>query len=64
MHDLGNKRYISVSTFKGKSLINIREYYEKDGKLLPGKKGISLSQDQYLNLKKHLKKIDAALEDD
>ncbi|KAI6192222.1 hypothetical protein M3Y97_00313800 [Aphelenchoides bicaudatus] len=39
MHEIGNNRFISVSMFKGKVFVNIREYYEKDGKLLPGKKG-------------------------
>jgi hypothetical protein len=43
-------------------LVNIREYYHKDGKWQPGKKGISLSQDQYLNLKKVLGHLDEALE--
>jgi hypothetical protein len=61
MYELGNKRYVSVSEFKGKKLVNIREYYEKDGKLLPGKKGISLSQDQYNKLKELLDKIDDKL---
>jgi hypothetical protein len=63
MHDLGNNRFVSVSNFKGRSLVNIREYYERDGKLLPGKKGISLTRDQYLNLKKHMKAIDDTLQE-
>lgn len=63
MYELGNNRFVSVSEFKGKMLVNIREYYEKEGKLNPGKKGISLSRDQYLALKKTIKIIDDLLED-
>lgn len=29
---------MTVSLFGGKHMINIREYYEKDGEFLPGKK--------------------------
>ena len=29
---------MGISEFKGKNMINIREYYEKDGEALPGKK--------------------------
>ena len=32
--------FFQVSTFKGKRLVSLREFYEKDGQLLPGKKGI------------------------
>ena len=38
---LAKMRFASVSEFKGKKYVNIREYYEKDGEMLPGRKGIS-----------------------
>ncbi|PVH80720.1 PC4-domain-containing protein [Cadophora sp. DSE1049] len=55
-------RRVTISEFKGNRLINIREFYDKDGKFLPGSKGLSLTIDQYKNLlnaipniNKHLK---------
>ena len=35
---MAGKRRVGISEFKGKTMINIREYYEKDGESLPGKK--------------------------
>jgi hypothetical protein len=35
---ISNLRRITISSFRGKNMINIREYYEKDGQELPGKK--------------------------
>ena len=54
-------RFVNVSEFKGKAYINIREYYESDGKVLPGKKGISLSVEQWEALKSFMGKIDSDL---
>ncbi|KAK4191172.1 putative RNA polymerase II transcriptional coactivator [Podospora australis] len=46
--ELGNNRRIGASKFKNVTLVNIREYYTtSDGEARPGKKGISLSLDQY-----------------
>ncbi len=45
--NLGGKKQIKIIEFKGKNYIDIREYYEKDGQTLPGKKGICLQFDQF-----------------
>ncbi|KAF2173649.1 hypothetical protein M409DRAFT_15927 [Zasmidium cellare ATCC 36951] len=45
--EISGKRRLQVSEFKGNTMIGIREFYEKDGEMLPGKKGISLNLDQF-----------------
>lgn len=52
---------MTISEFKGSTLINIREYYQKDDKFLPGKKGISLSLAQYGDLLKAIPGINSEL---
>jgi len=62
-YELGRSRFVSVSEFKGRAMISIREYYTADdGELRPGRKGISLSTEQWEKLKEHMSKIDAELE--
>ncbi|KAH8425655.1 transcriptional coactivator p15/PC4 family protein [Aspergillus melleus] len=41
--EISKMRRVTISTFRGKTMVNIREYYEKDGQELPGKKVSSLS---------------------
>lgn len=36
--EISNSRRVTISEFKGKKMVNIREYYEKNGESLPGKK--------------------------
>ena len=36
--EISKMRRVTISSFRGKTLVNIREYYEKDGQELPGKK--------------------------
>lgn len=50
---------MTISEFKGSTLVNIREYYQKDDKFLPGKKGISLSLAQYGDLLKAIPGINS-----
>lgn len=45
--DISPRRKVTISLFKGTPMVNVREYYEKDGKLLPSTKGLSLQADQW-----------------
>ncbi|BFY97220.1 hypothetical protein BsWGS_00260 [Bradybaena similaris] len=58
MFQLGKMRFATVNEFRGKVMVGIREYYEKDGELRPGKKGISLSAEQWQALKDKIADID------
>ncbi|KAF8422683.1 transcriptional Coactivator p15-domain-containing protein [Tirmania nivea] len=57
----GRHRRVTLSKFKGSMLISIREHYEKDGQVLPGKKGISLSMEQFNAMMAILPQLLAAL---
>ncbi|EWC46717.1 hypothetical protein DRE_03962 [Drechslerella stenobrocha 248] len=59
--ELGKSRRVTVSDFNGNVLISVREYYEKDGKSLPGKKGISMSLDQFNQLVTMLPSVELAI---
>ncbi|OAP65468.1 hypothetical protein AYL99_01440 [Fonsecaea erecta] len=59
--EISKARRVTLSEFKGKQLVNIREYYEKDNDWLPGKKGISMSIEQYSALIKIMPQIENVL---
>ncbi|XP_023231488.1 activated RNA polymerase II transcriptional coactivator p15 isoform X2 [Centruroides vittatus] len=61
MFQLSKMRYVSVREFRGKVMVDIREYYDSNGDLKPGKKGICLSLDQWNSLKEHIDSIDDAI---
>ncbi|NXP55707.1 TCP4 polymerase, partial [Heliornis fulica] len=62
MFQIGKMRYVRVSCFKGKVLVDIREFYtDKDGDMKPGRKGIALSAEQWNQLKEIIPEIDAAV---
>ena len=48
--EISKARRVTVSDFRGKKMIHIREYYDKDGEMLPGKKGIGITLEQYASL--------------
>ncbi|KAI3523943.1 hypothetical protein L2E82_04007 [Cichorium intybus] len=59
--DVSKNRRVSVRNWQGRVVVDIREFYMKDGKQMPGKKGISLSMDQWKELRAHVDEIDKAL---
>jgi len=59
---LDKNRSVTINEFRGKVLVDIREYYQdKDGDTKPGKRGISLSASQWQKLKEAIPEIDEAL---
>ncbi|KMZ73554.1 RNA polymerase II transcriptional coactivator [Zostera marina] len=62
--ELSKNRKVSVKTLGDKILVDIREFYTKDGNTLPGKKGISLPLDQWNILKEHMSEIDHAIKEE
>jgi len=58
---ISNTRFVTVSEFKGKVRVDIREFYNADGELRPGKKGISLSLPEWQKLRDHMDDIEKAI---
>ncbi|KAJ3529045.1 hypothetical protein NMY22_g9160 [Coprinellus aureogranulatus] len=61
--DLGKKKHATVRMFKGMQLLDIREYYDAGGEEKPGKKGISLTLEQWKALKAAADTIDKLFQD-
>ncbi|KAJ5788096.1 hypothetical protein N7457_003086 [Penicillium paradoxum] len=61
--EISKMRRVTITSFRGKTQVNVREHYEKDGQVLPGKKGISLPVDQFAALISILPEIEQTLEE-
>ena len=50
--EIGRNRFVSLSEFKGKWYVNLREYYmDANSDMKPGKKGIMLTMEQFQKFK-------------
>lgn len=59
--EISKARRVTLSDYRGKKMVSIREYYEKEGEMLPGKKGITMTLEQYGVLVSLLPGIEAEL---
>ncbi|KAG5366060.1 RNA polymerase II transcriptional coactivator SUB1 [Yarrowia sp. B02] len=59
--ELGKDKRVTVREFKGRTLIDIRAFYEKDGQKLPGSKGISLTEEQWEELVEQIEDVQEAV---
>merc|ERR1712046_392588 len=51
--ELSDSRRVTIQTYRGRRLVQIREYYKdkNSGEMRPGKSGIALTEDQWKLLK-------------
>ncbi|XP_006461107.1 hypothetical protein AGABI2DRAFT_70431, partial [Agaricus bisporus var. bisporus H97] len=61
--DLGKKKRATVRSFKDIPLLDIREFYGTGSEEKPGKKGISLTLEQWQVLKENSDTIDELFSD-
>ncbi|XP_047059208.1 RNA polymerase II transcriptional coactivator KELP-like [Lolium rigidum] len=60
---LSSNRRVTLSDFKGMTLVSIREYYLKDGKEMPSSKGISMTVEQWEAFHNSVPAIEDAIKD-
>ncbi|CAM0882316.1 unnamed protein product [Alopecurus aequalis] len=58
---LSSNRRVTLQEFRGMMLVSIREYYLKDGKEMPGSKGISMTVEQWEAFCKSVPAIEDAI---
>ena len=59
---LDNKKRLTISKFKGRLFVNIREYYDDNGTMKPGKKGITLSKECWKRICENISDINEAID--
>lgn len=59
---LDSRKRVVVQKFKGRALVNIREFFDDNGEMKPTKKGIALNADNWKKLKSFVEQIDDALD--
>ncbi|KAK4310897.1 hypothetical protein Pmani_017577 [Petrolisthes manimaculis] len=60
--ELEKLKRVTVREFRNKIYVDIREFYEKDGKMLPGKKGIALNTSGWSKLKNLIDDVDEEIQ--
>ncbi|GLC33016.1 hypothetical protein PLESTB_000380200 [Pleodorina starrii] len=58
--ELGSHKRLSISRFQGRLSVDLREFYEKNGQVLPGKKGIALSPADWEKFSGHMGEVNDA----
>ncbi|XP_024992930.1 uncharacterized protein LOC112526751 isoform X2 [Cynara cardunculus var. scolymus] len=58
---LPGMRRVSIQKFKGTKLVSIREYYQKEGKVFPSGRGITLNPKQWSAFRSSFSDIEAAI---
>ena len=60
--ELGGRRRVTCGAFRGAATVGVREYYEKNGEMLPGFRGLNMSAEQWDTLNAHIEAIDRAID--
>ena len=60
--ELGDGRRVTCGAFRGAVTVGVREYYEKNGEMLPGFRGLNMSAQQWDVFAARVEAIDAAID--
>ena len=61
LFDLNSRKKVVVKKYKGMTLVDIRDTFEKNGETIFTQKGVSLTLEVYEKLKEMLPSIDRAI---